>query len=85
MSIISLSCKGIVFFALIKLLGVIQFLHLLAMARNQHGRHGRWMKKPQKLFMPQYCCGHNITVGNAYIKTNRCFYVRFVKHDLQDG
>ena len=32
------------------LLGVILFLHLLAMTRNQHGRHGRKMMQPQKFF-----------------------------------
>ena len=77
--------QGLSLYTCVKLLGVIQFLYLLAMARNQHGRHRRLMKKPQKGFMPQYCCVHNITVENGYIRTDCCFYVRFVKHNLQDG
>ena len=32
--------QGHCFFAWVKLFGVIRFLHPLAMARNQHGRHG---------------------------------------------
>ena len=55
-------------------------LHLLAIARNQHGRHGRWTKYPYKVFGPQTQC----QVRNGYIRT-ACSYVRLVKHDLQDG
>ena len=39
--------QGHCIFACIKLLDVILLLHLLAIEGNQHGR---WMKKPQKIF-----------------------------------
>ena len=77
--------QGHCLLACVKLLGVILFLHMLVMARNQHGRHGRWMKKLQKFFVTYYCCRHNITVGNGYIRTDCCLYVQLVKHKLQDG
>ena len=47
----------------------ILFLHLLAIARNQYGMHGKWVKKPLKIFVPQHCRRHNVTVGNGYIRT----------------
>ena len=64
-----------------KLLGVLLVLHLLAIARNQHSRHGRLMKYPYKFFIPQT----QYHSRNGYIRTDCSFYVRLVKHDLQDG
>ena len=53
--------QGLCFFAWVKLLGVIRFLHPFAMARNPHGRHGT-----TEFF-------HADTVGNGNIRKDCCF------------
>ena len=70
--------QGHCFFAWVKLLGVIRFLHPLAMARNQHGRHGTTeMFHASVLLQTQY---HNRKWKHKKILL---FYVRSVKHDVQ--
>ena len=66
--------------AWVKLLGVIQFLHTLEMARNQHCRHGTTeIFHASVLLQTQY---HSRKWKH---KKRFLFYVQLVNHDLQDG
>ena len=68
------------FFAWVKLLGVIRSLYPLAMARNQHGRQGT-----TEIFHASVSLHTQYHSRKWKHKKRLLFYVRLLKHDLQDG